>query len=586
LLYAVVAIGSDANVNRVNEPSRERVGTVSGRHRGRASGSLRTPLAIAAVVALIAIGAVSVRAVAADGRGCGSDVRLTVASAPDLEPVVRDLVTRWMQTSPKVNGVCVNAQVRSAEPADVANMLASQAGGTLNVAADPAPTPNEADIPAVWIPDSTAWILRVQAVNKDAFEPGRRSLAASPVVFGVPEGLPLADRPHIGAADIAELLAGLGTGKVKLGAVEPRRDTAGLAAATLLRDAIVTTPDRLVDLVKAYRATDVAGSTDQLLGSLAGTEIAPMSEQRLLTAGQAAALRAVPLDPPVALDYPYTKLTGRSPAVSQAADLLLAQLGDLGNRDAFARAGFRAPDGSAGLGFPAGRGVSPSQQAGQSVSDAAKIIEVLGYWTATTSPSRVLTLVDVTSSMNQPIVLSNGTTISRIDLLRKTGTDGLKLFTDDSQLGLWAFAAGPPGTVDYREVVPVGPLDTTQRTRLNTALSSAAVSPTNTCGLYQSVLAAYKTLRDGYRPGLSNTVVVFTDGTNSKPGMSLEAFETQLELATDPTRPVRVVLLGIGPDVNQAELADIAHRAGGRAFAVKDPDQIGTIFLEALLRPS
>jgi hypothetical protein len=198
----------------------------------------------------------------------------------------------------------------------------------------------------------------------------------------------------------------------------------------------------------------------------------------------------------------------------------------------------------------------------------------------------VLTLVDVTSSMNQPIVLSNGAAISRIDLLRKAASDGLKLFTDDSELGLWAFAAGPPGAVDYREVVPVGALDSAQRTRLNTALSSAATSPTNTCGLYQSVLAAYKTLRDGYRPGLSNTVVVFTDGTNSKPGMSLEAFETQLELATDPTRPVRVVLLGIGPDVNQAELADIARRTGGRAFAVKDPEQIGTIFLEALLRPT
>ena len=61
--------------------------------------------------------------------------------------------------------------------------------------------------------------------------------------------------------------------------------------------------------------------------------------------------------------------------------------------------------------------------------------------------------------------------------------------------------------------------------------------------------------------------------------------ETQLEMATDPTRPVRVVLLGIGPDVVQNELNAIAQRTGGRAFSVQDPRQIGTIFLQALLRP-
>ena len=78
------------------------------------------------------------------------------------------------------------------------------------------------------------------------------------------------------------------------------------------------------------------------------------------------------------------------------------------------------------------------------------------------------------------------------------------------------------------------------------------------------MLAAYKALKEGYKEGRSNTVVVFTDGANSKPGMSLETLKLELERATDPTRPVRVVLLGVGPDVRQQELAEIAAATGGR----------------------
>jgi len=272
-------------------------------------------------------------------------------------------------------------------------------------------------------------------------------------------------------------------------------------------------------------------------------------------------------------------VAGKSRATAQAADLFQTVLTADASRETFLKAGFRAADGSTGAGFPAGHGIGPGTVAPQPFADGATINEVLGYWAATTSPSRVLTLVDVTSSMTKPFILNSGVQTARIDVLRQTAIDGLKLFTDDSELGLWAFAAG------HQELAPVAALDAAQRNRLTTALDGRAVAATDVCGLYESVLAAYKTLRDGYRAGRSNTVVVFTDGRNTKPGLSLDDFETQLELATDPTRPVRVVLLGIGPDVDQHELNAIAQRTGGRAFSVQDPQQIGTIFLQALLRP-
>jgi len=559
-----------------------------GRHRSRTGGSLRTPAAIAAIVALVAVAAVAVRTVAADARGCANDLRVSVAAAPDIEPVVREVASRWSRTNPKVDGDCVDVQVHAAEPADVANLLSVQAGGTINVAADTGaavPTPSDADIPAVWIPDSSAWITRMEGVNRDAFEGDSRSLAASPVVFAVPEGLAGSLLPagttKLGAQEIGAVLGTLAKGGVKLAAVEPRRNTAGLVGATALKNAVVTSPADLVKMVGAYRAVEVAPTQRELLDRYAENEIAPMSEQGLAgydRTGPSVPLVAVPLNPSVTLDYPYIKVAGKSRATAQAADLFEAALTADGNRDVYSRAGFRAPDGSTGPGFPAGHGISPLTVPPQPFADGATISEILGYWTATKSPSRVLTLVDVTNSMTKPFILNSGVQTARIDALRQTALDGLKLFTDDSELGLWAFASG------HQELAPVAVLDSAQRARLAAALSKG-VAASDECGLYESVLAAYKTLRDGYRAGRSNTVVVFTDGRNSKPGMSLDDFETQLELATDPTRPVRVVLLGIGPDVDQNELNAIAQRTGGRAFSVQDPRQIGTIFLQALLRP-
>jgi hypothetical protein len=140
------------------------------------------------------------------------------------------------------------------------------------------------------------------------------------------------------------------------------------------------------------------------------------------------------------------------------------------------------------------------------------------------------------------------------------------------------------GGNDFRQVVAPARLDATQRGKLVAALNATTTSPSDVNPLYEAIVAAYQAMKDGYREGRSNTMVVFTDGPNSKPGMTLERLQLELERLTDPTRPIRVVLLGIGPDVNEHELTGIATTTGGRAFTVTDPEQIGTIFLQALLR--
>jgi hypothetical protein len=547
-------------------------------------------LAIVGVLGLIGATVVAVRAVAGGDGNCDGGVKLVVAAAPDIAPAVRDAAARWSATKPHVSGDCVQVQVRAAEPADVANQLAARAGGAINATA--LPSPADTDVPTVWIPDSTAWLVRLQAVSREAFEPDATSLAASPVTLAVPEQLASAlstdgGTGTAGAPQVAALLTKVAGKQVQLAAVDPRRSTAGLAGAGLLYDSIVTEPRKLVDVVKAYRSIAVAADQAALNKSTGPAQVAPMSEQAVIAynaTGPAVSLTALPIDPAVTLDYPYAMINGKPRANLEAAGLFRTALAADGNRDLFARLGFRGADGSTSAGFPAGRGAATAPVAVKPLAEPSKINDILGYWKATTAPSRVLTLVDVTSSMNRAMAGSGSP--SRLQVLRKTATDGLGLFTDDSELGLWAYASGLPGGKDYQEVVPLNPLNQGQRARLSTAVAGAKAVGTDVCGLYETVLAAYKALKDGYKEGRSNTVVVFTDGANSKPGMSLETLKLELERATDPTRPVRVVLLGVGPDVRQQELAEIAAATGGRSFVVTDPEQIGNIFLQALIRTS
>ncbi len=557
--------------------------------------SLRGPLALGVVVALVALTVVAVRVVAADATGCSSGVRLNIAANPDVYPAVREAATRWVDTNPKVNSQCVRVQVTSVPAADVANALAVRAGAGafINVAAKPVPTPPDDEVPAVWIPDSISWVGRVQAVNRDAFEEQVPSLAMSPVVLGMPEALASTlqgGKPH---KLTAEELAGLlqrsvrnGDKNVQVGVAEPRRDAAGLAGAVLMHDTVATGPAQLPNLVGAYRGVGLVPDQAALLKAFgAGQTVAPMSEQAVLTfdaASPPAPLAAVPLEASQSLDYPYAAVAGKPRAIARAAEQFRSVLTSRSYRDIFAKAGFRDADGGANPGFPVGHGATSDPAVGNPLADTKKIADVLSIWTASKTPSRIITLTDVTAIMGQPVAPGAPT---RMQIMQKTQVDGLKLFSDDSQMGVWGFASGLPGGKDYHEMVPMSPLDGVQRNRINAAIAGNQPVATNTRGLYESMLAAYKAVKDGWQEGKSNTVLVFTSGSNTKQdGLSLDDVNLELEKLTDPTKPIRVVLLGFGPDVNLDELTSIAKTTGGKAFKVERPEEIGAIFLQALIR--
>ncbi len=567
--------------------------------RGRSSRGLAV---VAAVAGLSVLTVIAVRAVAADAKGCGSGVRLTVAAAPEIAPAVQKIAATWVATNPRVGNQCVSVQVSPMSPADVAGVLAARSGGRINtggqaVAAANTPPPTDTQVPAAWVPDSTSWLGRVQAINRDAFDPEYFSLAMSPVVLAGPEpvvrSLQNGKPRKLAIPDLARMLDRVlrgGDKTVRIAMVEPRRDAAGLAGAVLLHDAVVNTPAQLPALVGTYRSVVLAPDQASLLKGFETTQaVAPMSEQAMLAYDAAAPkvpLSAITLEPTVALDYPYAVVTGKPRAITQAAELFRGALNGPEVRELLAKAGFRAQDGTAETGFPAGHGASTEPIVGMPLDDPAKIAEVVGIWTASKTPSRVLALVDVTASMNNPITMPSGAQVTRMQVMQQAAVDGLRLFTDDSEVGIWAYALSLAPNRDHREVVPIAELNRAQRARLNAAIAAVQPAPTDVAGLYDSLLAAYQKMKDGYRVDRSNTIVVFTDGRNSKPGgTTLDGLQLGLEKLADLTKPIRVVLLGIGPDVDLTELETIAKATGGKAFQVSDPAKIGSIFLNALLRP-
>jgi hypothetical protein len=573
---------------------------VSGRHRpagAPARRSLRTPIAVLGVAGLVALTAIAVQTMAADANGCSTGgIRLGVATDPAIAPALREIAARWNESTPQINGSCIRVEIAERAPADMASSLATRAGGPMDVAADPAPTPSESSIPAVWIPDSVFWLTRVQGVDKNAFDIDTPSIASSPVVLGVSEAdaaklaggggrlTPDALKPLLTQARADEAPA------LRLGIAEPRRDTASLVGALVLHDALVKRQSDLKNLVGAFRQIGgPAPDTASLLKAFGrGINAAPMSEQavaRYDAGAPAAPIAALPIESAPALDFPYAILNGKPRNVFQAAVRFRAALIGGSYADILAKYGLRTADGLAGKGFPTGHGVTSAPSEIKPLNEVEQLRAVLGVWVAAKTASRVLALVDVTSSMGDTMTGPNGNTEVRLDVLRRASTDGLKLFTNDSQLGMWAYAAGLNAPKDYREVVPIGTLNQAQRDRILAAVNGAQPVPTNTCALFETLLDAYKVMKAGYDTKLSNTIVVFTDGKSNKPGgLALKQTQEQLEALTDITRPIRVILLGVGPDVDMKQLEALALTTGGHAFEVRDPAEIGSIFLQALLR--
>lgn len=541
---------------------------------------------------------------------CSGEVRLTVAAETEIAPAVQAAAGQWVRDGAAVEGVCVAVEVAETNAVDVAATVASQHGVTLTGVGQASGT---AVLPDVWLPDSSTWLLRLSK-QASGFAPANgASVARSPVVVAMPEPVAASVGWPQKKLTWNDLLQQLNTGtKLRAGIVEPTRDAAGLSGLLALGAAAGGAGEEAQRATTGALRALAAGSSalrDDLMARFprsadpaaiaASLSVAALSEVDVIEYNEKKPpipLAALYLEPaPTSMDYPYAVMPGTEPAKAAAAEGLFAVLNTAAFRDRLAELGLRAADGTGGSGFNAPQG-APSPAGTEPASakpnpggtaasglDPAAVERVLSSWSVSTLAGRMLAVIDVSGSMKEKVPTAGNATRAQVTLA--AARRGLGLFDDTWALGLWIFSTELVGSRDYQELVPIGPLSS-QRSALERALGGVTPSSGDT-GLFDTALAAYKTVQDQWEPGRVNSVVLMTDGKDDDDnGIGQQALLKELERLKDPERPVQMVIIGIGSGVNRAELDAITKVTGGGVFVTEDPAKIGDIFLQAIaLRP-
>ncbi|MBB3676937.1 substrate-binding domain-containing protein [Modestobacter versicolor] len=504
----------------------------------------------------------------ADAPGCADEQTVRVTVAPEVESLVRELLAE----PPSLGGdSCAVAELTAEEP--------------LQTLADLGALGSDA-LPQVWVPDSSLWAARAG----DAGLVPSGSLATSPLVLATSRAVAeelgwletppswgealTTDRP-LAVPDLAESAEGISV----LGAV--RQSLGGGEAAD----------NAVVEAVLAAGRGDVPTVGDAIT---AGTEggadapLVPLSEQEVLTANRAAgsdSLVAVyPRDGSPSLDYPVLRVPTREEDQDAASAVAEVLVGAQVNARARA-AGFRDHQGAAPDGAGTGTGIQEAAPRALQL-DGAAVQALLGRLSSLATPSRLLTVIDVSTSMNAPA--GDGT---RATLARDATKSALTLLPDSYSGGLWAFAYQLDGERDHVELAPIRTFGAdaggkSQRQLLNEQFDSvpSLLQPGGT-GLYDTTLAAVRASRDAFDARSVNTVVLITDGENEDDtGIQLDVLLDTLRSEADPNRPVKVVGIALGPDADLGALEEIAGATGGAAYQALDPEDLQSVLFDAIRR--
>jgi Bacterial extracellular solute-binding protein/von Willebrand factor type A domain len=523
-----------------------------------------------ALVALIAVGLLAGLFVAGVRTWDAAPpcVPVRIVAAPEVAPFVAGVADRLDHAE----GCAFSVVPRTS--ADEAQALVGGQG-------DPEP-------PHVWMPESTLQLTQARAQGATAVPPSGVSVVATPVVMAL----------------AADAVGKLGPGRptcdavlradaVVVGAPDPTQDPVGLAALLEAQADLRSAPDGDATLVAFLRRMQsrLAGPGDSLFNRLPGASAAgppvtafPTTEQRMLRhnveSPGSTLTAAYPSGAPTWMDYPFAVLATANPAERDAAARLLVALQEPGGQAALAAAGFRTADGQVPADRLADGRIVRNLPAPVPLAESATSDAALQRWATATRSGRVEVLIDVSGSMNA-VVPKLGKT--RLAVTLDAAARGLRLFEPTTTLGLWTFANRLDGERDYRQVMPVTPIPQLLAGPGLEALRSIRAVPGGYTGLYDSVLGLYEEARRNWEPGKLNVVVVLTDGDNDDPaGIGREELVRRLTADADPARPVPVIGLAIGRDVDPSPLAEIARVTGGRSFVVSDPARIGNVFFAAL----
>ncbi|WP_433610554.1 substrate-binding domain-containing protein [Prescottella agglutinans] len=493
------------------------------------------------------------------GGGCDTTTAYTVAADESIAPVLTEV-----------------AGGMSAEDLGCRSFAIQAASGVAALGA-----PGEQGGPDLWIPDSSQWVAKASSGSGTLFDVAAPSVAATPVVIAAREG----DTPSFATWLSALQLHGLRIGDPLTSSVSAAPIVGALAeaeAGTVPADAV---PGALVPLAQAQAANLHQADVPARLGAVAAEGgIAIATEGQVVARNQSDPSKlavTVPDSGAVFLDYPVVvTASGSDHAAAKEAGVALAEtMASESGRAALSRSGFRGPDRSP---LDSGRGVGDVPTL--TPTDGAATAQVLKRYAVLALPSRALVVEDVSGSMNEKAGAE-----SRIALTVQASETGAKLFPDNAQLGLWAFSIGLGGNgKDYKELTPIRPLGETvdgasHRQRLTDAVRTLPTLVKGGTGLYDTTLAAFRKVKEGYDPAAINSVILLTDGANEDPSsISLDELLATLKKEQDPARPVIIVTIGITEDADAAVLQKISAATGGTSHVARTPAEIPGVFVDAM----
>lgn len=493
-------------------------------------------------------------AAAATATNCDNPETVTVAADPSIASGLEAVAA----AIPAADLGCSSLSVT---PQDPVLTVAAIADGTA---------------PALWIPDSSEWLDKVSASGQEIRRISN-SVASTPVVA---VSAPDAEAP--GAWTDVLGAPSLHIGDPLTSAVSSAPIVAAFAETQSRGGDLTSISAALVPVAQAqYGNLKETGSTGriQTVDASGGTAVTTEQtfEAYLAAHADSRLTASVPSSGSVFMDYPLASVGADSSAADDAGKLLAAALASDTGRSVLAGLGFRGADQAP----PVAGGVG---KVGSLVpSDPSVVTKALARYEILSRPSRALAVVDVSGSMDY---MQDG--VTRMAATAQAGDIAIRMFPANAQLGLWAFSVDLGDGTDYRELEPVARMDATEgdtdhRSKLLSRIDNLSSIVGGGTGLYDSVLAAYRSMQQSYDPASINSVILLTDGANDDPsGIALQELLDTLTREQDPTRPVPIITIGVTDDADTDVLEQISTLTGGNSHFAPTPADIPKVFVGAI----
>ncbi len=513
---------------------------------------------------------------AAADAGCADSERIVIVADTTIAPALTDIAEDFDAASE----TCVQTKITSQDSADTSAVLAS--GGL------------DAD---AWIPESDVWVDRMAATaaslgqTPPEVEVGE-AVATTPVVFAAP-----ATKAAEIASEPVTWTRVLGGGMPTI-LPDPEASSTSLAGLLALRGH--SSPDdprqfagAMIELGKSIPAS--TGAAFAALAAVQQPSVVITSEAQVaaynLEDPSETLVAAYPADGTVLVDYPFVRLPARADAgkastadgaasaTQTRAELLTAFAAAARDAtDRLAADGFRAPDGAGTIDVA---GLAAEGPVGAATElDAAAQLEILRAWAVLTLRSRMLAVIDVSGSMEEPA--ESG--LRRIDIFQQAAIGAMEKFSGEVEMGVWVFSTARNGDLDWEDLSPIAPLaDQAHKAEIAGIIQSLPARLGGATGLYDTTLAAVQRVRESYDPEKVNSVLLITDGRNEdENGIDLDTLLAELAKIDDPTKPVPVIMIGFGPDTDLAAMQQIAQATMGAAYSASRPEDLGTVLVDAL----